>query len=103
MYREKKYYKLQGKKLIAYKGRPNFSVETLKARWALAYDLRTLRDCRCQPRLLYPAKHSITMNGENKTFHDKTKFKHYLSINADLQKVLEGKFQPTRLTTPKKT
>lgn len=27
------------------------------------------------------------------TFHDKTKFKQYLSANAALQKVLEGDFQ----------
>jgi hypothetical protein len=62
-----------------------------------------LGDHKCQPILLYQGKLSIAIDGENKTFHDKTKFKHYLSINADLQKVLEGKFQPTRLTTPKKT
>jgi hypothetical protein len=35
--------------------------------------LKTLREHKCQPRLLYSAKLSITIDGENKIFHDKTK------------------------------
>jgi hypothetical protein len=53
------------------------------------------RECKCQkglvicltdskrpwrqPRLVYPAKLVIIINGENKTFHYETEFKHYLS------------------------
>jgi hypothetical protein len=69
-------------------------METLKPRWAWADVLQTLRDHRCQPRLLYPAKLTVTIDGENKIFHDKTKFKQYLSTNPALLKALEEKFQP---------
>ena len=40
------------------------------------------------PRLLYPEKNSVTINGENKLFQDKNKFKQYLYINPALQKIL---------------
>jgi hypothetical protein len=43
--------------------------------------------------LIYPAKLSITIDGKNKIFYDKTKFKQYLSINPALQKILERKLQ----------
>jgi hypothetical protein len=43
---------------------------------------------------LYPAKISITRDRENKIFHNKSKFKWYLSTNAALQKVLEWEIQP---------
>ena len=46
-----------------------------------------------QPRLLYPAKLSITIDRENKIFHDKTKFTQYLSINPALQRIIDGKHQ----------
>jgi hypothetical protein len=42
-------------------------------------------------RLLYPAKLSITIDGETKVFHDKTKFTHYLSMNPALQRIIKGK------------
>jgi hypothetical protein len=45
-------------------------------------------------QLLYPAKLAITINGGNKIFHDKTKFKQYLLTNTALQKILEEKLQP---------
>jgi hypothetical protein len=55
--------------------------------------MQTLRDHRCQPRLLYPAKLSITIDGETNKFHYKSKFKLYLSTNPALQRILEGKLQ----------
>jgi hypothetical protein len=33
------------------------------------------------------AKLSITIDGENKIFHEKTKFEHYLSNNLAIQKI----------------
>ena len=50
-----------------------------------------------------PTKVFNQMDGENKISHDKIKFKHYLSTNLGTQKKLEGKSNPRRLTTPKKT
>ena len=81
------------------KGKPinitaDFSMKTLKLRRAQSNVLQLLKDHRCQPRLLYPAKLSITIKGENKIFQDKSKFKHYLFTDPALQKILEGKLQP---------
>ena len=60
---------------VTYKGRPiritpDFSSETMKA-WTDV--IQTLREHKRQPKLLYPAKLSITIDEENKIFHDKTK------------------------------
>jgi hypothetical protein len=62
---------LREKGQVTYKGRliritPNFSPETLKARRCLADVIETLREHKCQPRLLYPTKPSITIDGETK-------------------------------------
>ena len=43
---------------------------------------------------LYLAKLSITVEGQNKIFHDKTIFSQYLATNTALHKILEGKLQP---------
>jgi hypothetical protein len=55
--------------------------------------IQTLREHKCQPRLLYLAKLSVTINGETKVFHDKTKFTQYLSMNPALQRIIRGKHQ----------
>jgi hypothetical protein len=52
---------------VTYKGRPiriipDFSSETLKSRRSWAVVLQTIKDQRCQHRLLYPAKLSITID-----------------------------------------
>jgi hypothetical protein len=75
---------------VTYTGKPNritqdFSPETRKAKRAWT-DVQTLREHKCEPRILYPAKLSITIDGETKVFHDKTKFTHYLSMNPALQR-----------------
>jgi hypothetical protein len=83
---------------VTYKGRPiritpDFSPETMKARRAWTYIIQTLREHKFQPRLQYPAKLSITIDGETKVFHDKTKFTHYVSTNPDLQRIITEKKQ----------
>jgi len=83
---------------VTYKGRPiritaDFSPETMKARRSWADLMQTLREHKCQPKLLYPAKLSITIDGETKIFHDKTKFTQYLSTNPALQRIIGGKHQ----------
>ena len=65
---------------VTYKGKliritPYFSMETLKARRSWIDILPTLREHGCQPKLLCPAKIFITIDGENKIFHDKTRLK----------------------------
>jgi hypothetical protein len=65
----------------------------MKVRRSWADIIWTLREHKCQPRILYPAKLSITIDRENKVFHDKNKFIHYLSINPAPQKIIDGKLQ----------
>jgi hypothetical protein len=55
--------------------------------------IQTLREHKCQARLLYPAKLSITLDGETKVFHDRTKFTQFLSRISALQRIIMGKQQ----------
>jgi hypothetical protein len=53
--------------LVTYNGRPNriipdFSPETMKVRRSWRDVMQTQREHKCQPRLLYPAKLSITID-----------------------------------------
>ena len=53
---------------VTYKGRPiriipDFSTITLKARRSWTDAIQTLREQKCHPRLLYPAKFSINIDG----------------------------------------
>ena len=65
----------------------------MKSRRYRADVIQTLRAHKCQPRLLHPAKLSITIDGETKLFHDKTKFTKYLSTNPALQRIVTEKKQ----------
>jgi hypothetical protein len=83
---------------LTYKGRPikitpDFSPQMMKARRYWTDVMQTLREHKCQPRLLYPAKLSITIDEETKVFHDKTKFTQHLFTNRDLQWIIKGKHQ----------
>jgi len=51
----------------------------------------TLREHKCQARLLYPAKLSMNIDAETKIFHEKYKFIQYLSTNSVLQRILNEK------------
>jgi hypothetical protein len=79
-----------------YKGKPiritpGFSTETMKAKRAWTDVIQTLRDHKCQPKILYPTKLSITLDGETKVFHDRTEFTHYLSTIPALQRIITKK------------
>jgi hypothetical protein len=63
----------------------------MKARRSRTDVIQTLREHKCQPRLLYPTKFSITIDGETKVFQDKTKITHYLYTNPNLQKIITEK------------
>jgi hypothetical protein len=63
----------------------------MKARRTWTDVIQTLREHKFQPRLPYPAKLSITIDGETKVFHDKNKFTYYLSTNPGLQKIITEK------------
>jgi hypothetical protein len=88
----------KGKGKVTYKGRPirtihDFTLETMKARRSWTDVIQTLKEHKCHSRLLYPAKISITIDGENKVFCDKTKLTQYLSTNPALQRIIKGKLQ----------
>jgi hypothetical protein len=79
---------------VTYKGRPiritpDFSPDTMKARRSWTDVIQILREYKCELRLLYPAKLSITIDRETKVFHDKTKFTKYLSMNPALQNIIK--------------
>jgi len=89
---------VRGKGQVTYKDRPtritpNFSPGTMKARRSWTDVIQTLREHKCQSRLLYPAKLSVNIDGETKIFHDETKFTQYLSTNIALQNIIDGKLQ----------
>jgi hypothetical protein len=46
-----------------------------------------------QPRLIYQAKLSSTIDGKNKIFYEKDKFTKYLSTNQAVQRIINGKLQ----------
>jgi hypothetical protein len=61
----------------------------MKARRPWTNVIQTIREHKCQPRLLYPTKFSITIDGEIKVFHNKTELTHYLSMNTALQRKIK--------------
>jgi hypothetical protein len=65
----------------------------MKARRSWTDVMQTLREHKCQPRLQYPAKLSITIDGENKVSHYKAEFTEYLSTNQALQRIIRVKHQ----------
>jgi hypothetical protein len=68
----------------------------MKARRSWTDIIQTLREQKCQPRLLYPAKLSITIDKETKVFHNKTKFTQYLSMNPTFQMIITEKQNKTK-------
>jgi hypothetical protein len=63
----------------------------MKARRSWADVIQKLREYKCQYRLLYPTKLSITIDRENKIFQCKSKFTQHLSRNPALQRITDGK------------
>jgi hypothetical protein len=61
----------------------------MKARRSWTEFIQTQRENIFQPRLLYPEKLSVTMEGDTKVFHDKNKFTQYLSTNPALQRIIK--------------
>ena len=88
----------KGKSQGTYKCRPirtipDFSTETVKAKRPWADVIQTLKEHKCQPRVLYPAKLPITTVGKTKIFNNKTKFIQYLFVIPALQRIIDGKLE----------
>ena len=83
------------KQEVTYKGAPirlatDFSMEMLQARreWQKIYQVMRTRGL--QPRLLYPARLSIKIEGQIMIFTDKRRLKEYTSSKPVLQEMLKG-------------
>ena len=83
------------KQEVTYKGdqirlQADFSMQILLARreWQKIFQLMRTRGL--QPRLLYPARLSIKIEGHIKSFPDKRSLKEYTSTKPALQEMLKG-------------
>jgi hypothetical protein len=65
----------------------------MKARRSWADVIQTLREHKCQLRLLYPAKLSINIDEETKIFHDKKTNIHNIFHRSSPTKDESGKLQ----------
>jgi response regulator RpfG family c-di-GMP phosphodiesterase len=83
------------KKQITYIGKPikitaDFSMEILKAKRTWSEVFQALNENNFNPRILYPAKLSLKIDGTIKVFHNKQKLKQYMTTKPPLQKILQG-------------
>ena len=83
------------KDTVTYKGVPiglsaAFLKETLQARRGWKEGFQVMKDKDLHPRLLYPAKLSLRMEGQIKCFSDKVKLKEFLITKHLLYEMLKG-------------
>ena len=82
------------KKQITYKGKlikitADFSMQTIKSRRAWSEIFQALKENNLQPRMMYPAKLSLKINGETRYFHDKEELGEFVTTNPTLQRILK--------------
>ena len=85
------------KQEVTYKGAQirlaaDFSMETLQARREWQEIFQVIKSKCLQPRLHYPARLSIKIEGQIKSFSDKRSLKEYSSTKPPLQEMLKGLF-----------
>ena len=83
------------KQEVTYKRAPimlatDFSMETLQARGEWQKIFQVMRTRGLQPRLLYPARLSIKIEGQIRSFPDKKSLKEYTSTKPALQEIQKG-------------
>ena len=74
----------------------DISTETWQARKTWHYIFRALNEKNMQLRILYPARLSLKMDGELKSFQDKQKLKEFVNTKPALQEILKGVFYVKR-------
>ena len=82
------------KQEVIYRGAPtrlatDFSMDMLQARREWQNIFQVMRTRGLQPRLLYPARLSIKIEGQIKSLPDKRSLKEYTSTNPALQEMLK--------------
>ena len=90
-------------KTVTYKGAPkrwsaDFSTETFQARRDWHEIFKMMKSNDLHPRLLYPAKISLKIEGEIKSFpdpspHPPKELKEFVTTKSVLQEMLEGLYQ----------
>ena len=80
---------------IMYKGAPirlaaDFSTETLQTRREWQEIFQVMKSKGLKPRLLYPARLSVKMEGQIRRFPDKRSLQEYISSKSALQDMLKG-------------
>ena len=83
------------KQKVTYKGAlkrsaTDFSMETLQARRERQKIFQVMTTRGLQPRLLYPARLSIKIEGQIRSFLEKRSLKEYTSTKPALQEMLKG-------------
>jgi hypothetical protein len=83
------------KNQVTYKGKPikitaDFSTESLKARRAWCEVFRPWNENNFNPKILYPAKLSLKIDGAIKVFHDKQKLKQYIPQSHLYKRLFKG-------------
>lgn len=83
------------KKSVTYNGKnirlaADLSTETWQARKSWHDIFRALNEKNMQPRILYPARLSLKIEGEIKSFQDKQKLKEFANTKPALQEILKG-------------
>ena len=83
------------KRYVTYNGRnirlaTDLSTETWQARKDWHDIFRALNEKNMQPRILYPARLSLKIEGEIKSFQDKQKLKEFANTKPALQEILKG-------------
>ena len=68
----------------------DLSTETWQARRGWQVIFRVLNEKNMQPTILYPARLSLRIEGEIKSFQDRQKLKDYVTIKPALQEILRG-------------
>ena len=83
------------KQKVTYKGAPirlaaDFSIEMLQPRREWQKIFQVMRTRGLQPRLLYPTRLSIKIEGKIRSCPDKRSLKEYSSTTPALQEMLKG-------------
>ena len=83
------------KQEVTYKGTPirlatDLSMEMLQTRREWENIFQVIRTRGLQPGLLYPARLSIKIEGQIKSFPEKRRLKEYTSTKPALQEMLKG-------------
>ena len=82
------------RKLVTYKGitirmSADFSMETCQARREWQEIFKVMKNKNLHPQILYPARLSIKMEGEIKSFSDRKNLKEFITNKPALQEMLK--------------